>query len=141
MEKNCSKILTANKNYRIKRIAPAGLELILKGIYTEENVLYFHFSLSNRTSLDYGMNAIRWTVEDRHQAKRNATQVLDVYPLLIYAYPSNIKARTTSHFVVALPGKTLRPSQRLIMHIMEINGARLLSILIKPRMLIHAKPL
>jgi conjugative transposon TraN protein len=141
METRAVQIIAANENHHVKRICPAGLELQLKGIYTDDHVVYYHVSMTNLSSLVYDIDALRFTVEDKKPAKRSVRQVIEMVPLLVFGPYASVQRDSTIQFVVALATKSLRRSQRLFIRVMENNGVRHLFLTIKPQWLLRARPL
>ena len=47
-----------------------GVQLLLKGIYVQDELFYFHTSLRNLSNVDYDIDRVRFRIADRKVAKR-----------------------------------------------------------------------
>ena len=113
--------------------------LQLEDIWVHESVLYFPLRVSNRSTINYTVQSLRFFVRDKKAGKRTAMQELSLQPLYIYNSLQFIKGREEEHTVVALSGFTLPEGKQLWIEITEQNGGRNLRLRINNHRLLQAK--
>jgi conjugative transposon TraN protein len=115
--------------------------LSLEGIYIEDNVMFYHLKVSNRSNIGYDIDMLRFYIDDKQNLKRAATQEIPVKPL--YFYKEGLEAidgNSTAHFVYALDKFTIPDAKHLVIEMFERNGGRNLQLRIRNGTIINARP-
>lgn len=123
------------KSYKIK--------LKLQGIYTCEGVLFFQFSLKNKSNIDYNMDLLSFYVRDKKRMKRTAQQEKEIQPLQMYYEKESklIAGQTHQTLVIAFRKFTIADHKNFVMQLFEKNGDRNLILKINGNELVKALPL
>lgn len=117
-----------------------GIQLLLRGIYVEGGLYYFHTSLRNRSAVGFDIDRVRFRIADRKVARRTAVQETFLEPV-----------RTYSAVVAAAPGQTVAnvyvfqkftiPDDKVfIMDVFEKDGGRHQSFTVQNADLVDALP-
>jgi conjugative transposon TraN protein len=101
-----------------------GIQLLLKGIYTYNDFLYFHIQTKNASQVPFDMDFIRIKIVDKKVAKRTAIQEQVIYPVRAYRYNIRIPGKKSGRTVFALPKFTIPDGKYLIVELYEKNGGR-----------------
>ena len=116
-----------------------GMQYILKGIYSHNNMMYFHTELKNSSNVPFNMDYISFKIVDRKVAKRTAIQQQSIVPLRAYNQLMVIGGKKTERTVFALSRFTLPEGKQLLIELNEKDGGRHQSFTLKSDDLIHAK--
>jgi conjugative transposon TraN protein len=116
-----------------------GIQLLLKGIYTCNDFLYFHIQTKNASQVPFDMDFIRIKIVDKKAAKRTAIQEQVIYPVRAYHYNLQIPGKKSERTVFALPKFTIPDGKHLIVELFEKNGGRHQSFIVENRDIIRAK--
>jgi len=114
------------------------VHLILKGLYIQNDVLYFQLQMDNLSNVSYDIDAVSFVIKDKQKGKRTATQETPLQPVYTTGI-QNIGANAKPDIIIALPKFTLPDNKYLLINITEKNGGRGLSLHVKDRHLIRAK--
>jgi conjugative transposon TraN protein len=101
-----------------------GIQLLLKGIYTYNDFLYFHIQTKNASQVPFDMDFIRIKIVDKKVAKRTAIQEQVIYPVRAFRYNVRIAGRQSGRTLFALPKFTIPDGKHLIVELYEKNGGR-----------------
>ena len=101
-----------------------GIQLLLKGIYTYNDFLYFHIQTKNASQVPFDVDFIRIKIVDKKAAKRTAIQEQVIYPVRAYRYNIRIPGKKSERTVFALPKFTIPDGKHLIVELFEKNGGR-----------------
>ena len=101
-----------------------GIQMLLKGIYTHNDFLYFHIQTKNTSQVPFDIDFIRIKIVDKKAAKRTAIQEQVIYPVRAYHYNVRIEGKKTERMVLALKKFTIPDGKRLIAELYEKNGGR-----------------
>lgn len=118
-----------------------GMQALLKGIYVHNDLLYFHTSLHNYTSLSFDIDYIRFIVKDKKVVKRTAMQESVIEPVRTFNNLTTVDGKTTVRNVFVLPKITIPDDKVLEVEIYERNGGRHQSYRIENTDLVAAKPI
>lgn len=123
-KKFCSYLLA--RNQRIGRILKRneGIILSVENIVFDKEELYFVIQIENKSTLDYDLNFLKFSVETRQKGKRKSLQRLYQEPLFKHNLPSKIKENETARFVYVLPKFSLSNDRRAIFELHEKDGER-----------------
>ena len=109
------------KNIYSKRF---GIRHILKGIYVNNDLLYFHTELKNTSNIPFSVDYTTFRIVDKKIAKRTAMQERIMEPVRIYNQTTIIGGKSTERMVFALPKFTLPYGKQLTVEVGEKDGGR-----------------
>lgn len=112
----------------------------LQGIYVKNNVLFFQFTLNNKTQLGYKIDFLRFYIKDKKQTKRTAIQEREIHPLLLNILPEEEKD-TGKIIVAAFKKFSIADDKNFIIEMMEKNGDRHFLLEVPQRKFLKAKVL
>ena len=101
----------------------------LKGLYYNDNNIYFSFSLRNRSNTLYDLRFVNYNITDSYN-KSSSNQSPASKPILLYNQPNHIQPRANHDFVVVFKKFTLDKKRAINIKIEEEKGNRKLSLLI-----------
>ena len=143
---NEQQIQDAVSNIKLKKRSFFGLadrhdeiHLVLKGLYIQNDVLYFQLQVDNLSNVSYDIDALSFVIKDKQKGKRTATQETPLQPLYTTGVQQSIGANAKRDIIIALPKFTLPDNKYLLISITEKNGGRNLSLHVKDRHLLKAK--
>jgi conjugative transposon TraN protein len=116
-----------------------GIQLLLKGIYTYNDFLYFHIQTKNTSQVPFDIDFIRIKIVDKKVAKRTAIQEQVIYPVRAYRYNIRIPGKKTERTVFALPKFTIPDGKQLIVELYEKNGGRHQRFVVENEDIVRAK--
>lgn len=117
-----------------------GIRIELKGIYQHDQLLYFSFSIFNRSRLNYPVDFIHFYIRDRITVKRTSVQELELLPLYMDTV-SMVPTKSNQNFVIVLPQFTIPGAKECILELFELNGGRNLSLKITNKNIFSTKPI
>lgn len=101
-----------------------GIQCLLKGIYTHEDLLYFYVDIKNTSNLPYDIDFIRFKLVDKQVMKRVAIQEIPIFPVEAYNQIENIEGGKSERTVFAFQRFTIPDTKVLQVEIFEKNGGR-----------------
>lgn len=101
-----------------------GIQCLLKGIYTHEELLYFYVDIKNTSNLRYDIDFIRFKLVDKQVMKRVAIQEIPISPVEAYNQIVSIEGRKSERTVFAFQRFTIPDTKVLQVEIFEKNGGR-----------------
>lgn len=115
-----------NNKREIKHIGSKrfGIQHTLKGIYTHNELLYFHLQLKNSSNVPFNIDYITFKIVDKKVAKRTAIQEQVILPLRAYNNTMLIGGRQTERTIFTLPKFTIPDDKMLIVELNEQAGGR-----------------
>ncbi|MDP2337291.1 MAG: conjugative transposon protein TraN [Bacteroidota bacterium] len=116
-----------------------GIQYTLKGIYSHNNLLYFHTQLKNSSNVPFNVDYISFKIVDKKVAKRTAIQEQSIVSLRAYNQMMVINGRKTERTVFTLPRFTLSEGKQLLVELNEKDGGRHQSFVVENADLIRAK--
>jgi conjugative transposon TraN protein len=116
-----------------------GIQYLLKGIYSYNDMLYFHTQLKNSSHLPFDVDFIRMKIVDKKQAKRTAIQETVIRPVRAYRYLLQIPGKKSERTVFVTEKFTLPDDKHLVVELFEKNGGRHQSFIVENRDIIRAK--
>lgn len=131
------KILTTKAQHG-KRDRDNKMEVQLNGVYINHDILYFRLGLKNNSNVSYDVDNIKFTMKDRQKSKRTATQETELIPVYRYGNFGTVQADSSTSAIIALPKFTLPDSKYLYVQVLEKNGGRDLSLVLRNRMISKA---
>ena len=133
------KIAEQKKSVRDIRDSKYEMLLRLKGIYIENDILYYQLELKNYSNISYDIDMLRFFIKDKKQSKRTASQELEQVPLYVYGNTGSVPGQSKLTMVVALPKFTIPDKKLMYVQVMEKNGGRHLLLKINNNRLVKAK--
>lgn len=124
------------KNIESKRF---GIQFILKGIYIQNDLLYFHTEVKNSSNVPFDVDFIRWKIVDKKVAKRTAIQETVIEPVRASHFVTKILGRSLERTVFAMNKFTIPDDKKLVVELFEKNGGRHQSFVIGNDDIVHAE--
>lgn len=123
-ERFCSYLL--QRKERIGRLKKRnnGIILTIENIVFDKEELYFVIQIENRSSLDYDLNFLNFSIETRKKGKKKSLQKLYQKPSFKYKLPNKIKEKERARLVYVLPKFSISNERSLILELNENNGER-----------------
>ncbi|MDR2628285.1 MAG: conjugative transposon protein TraN [Dysgonamonadaceae bacterium] len=119
---------TIHKNNRtkIKHIGSRnfGIKYLLKGIYSHNELLFFHFRLKNTSTVSFNVDYLTFRIVDKKVAKRTAIQEQVIVPLRSYNQIMTVAGGKEERTVFVLPRFTIPNDKQLIIELTEKDGGR-----------------
>jgi len=114
------------RKQRIGRIKKRneGIVLSIENIVFDKEELYFVIQIKNKSSLDYDLNFLNFSVQTRQKGKKKSLQTLLKEPVFKYSVPLKIKENETARMVYVLPKFSIGSDHRAILELNEKNGER-----------------
>ncbi len=118
--------ISKNDKRLIKHIGSKrfGIQYLLKGIYTHNNLLYLHTSIKNSSNVSFDIDFIRFKIVDKKVAKQTAIQETVIYPLRAYNFVTVVEGNQTENTVFTIDKVTIPNDKYLIIELFEKNGGR-----------------
>ena len=116
-----------------------GIQYLLKGIYTHQNIIYFHTQIKNLSNVPYDIDFIRFKIVDKKIAKRTAIQETVIVPVRAFNYITNVGGQKREMTVLAFEKFTIPDNKCLIVEMFEKNGGRNQSFTVENKDLIRAR--
>ncbi|WP_187263753.1 conjugative transposon protein TraN [Pontibacter beigongshangensis] len=118
------------------------VKAILEGIYVQGNTFFYRLVLSNKSPVPYDIDFVRFSLRDRKQVKRTATQEEERIPLYAYGYEEKtVEAGGTKVLVFALEKAPITKGRELVVELFEKNGGRHLQLKVRGKDILQACPL
>lgn len=116
-----------------------GVEFSIKGIYTNNGLLYFHSQIKNITNIPFEIDFITFKIVDRRVTKRTAVQEQVITPLRVLNNNQTIRGKSVARSVFTLEKFTIADNKMLVIQIFEKNGGRHQSVIITNKNIVKAK--
>lgn len=117
-----------------------GLQYLLKGIYTHNNLLYLHTQIKNESNVTFDIDFIRIKIVDKKLTKRTAIQeMIIIPPLRAFNYVTEIPGNSTRQTVFTIEKITIPDNKKLIVELYEKQGGRNQSFTIENADLVRAE--
>lgn len=110
----------------------------LRGIYVKNDILFFQFSLDNKTKLRYDIGFLRFYIKDKKQPKRTAVQEKEIKPVLLKILPFEAEGKGKT-IVAAFKQFSIADDKNLIIELMEKDGDRHFQLKVPQRKLLKAR--
>ena len=101
-----------------------GVQFILKSIYTNNGLLYFHTELKNTSNIAFDIDYISFKIVDKKVVKRTAMQEQVLEPLRAQNYVTVVNGKKSERTVFALEKFTIPDDKQLVIEIAEKEGGR-----------------
>lgn len=101
-----------------------GIQALVKGIFTYNDMMYYHTEISNNSNISFYIDFIRFKVVDKKLSKRTAMQETIVYPVRAYNYVTVVNGNKSVRTVWAMQKFTIPDDKVLQIEIVEKDGGR-----------------
>ena len=101
-----------------------GVQFILKSIYTNNGLLYFHTELKNTSNIAFDIDYISFKIVDKKVVKRTAMQEQVLEPLRAQNYVTVVNGKKSERTVFALEKFTIPDDKLLVIEVAEKEGGR-----------------
>lgn len=101
-----------------------GVQFILKNIYTNNGLLYFHTELKNTSNIAFDIDYISFKIVDKKVVKRTAMQEQVLEPLRAQNYVTVVNGKKSERTVFALEKFTIPDDKLLVIEVAEKEGGR-----------------
>ena len=116
-----------------------GIQYLLKGIYSHNELLFFHLQLKNASTVAYDIDYITFKIADKKVAKRTAIQEQIIVPLRSYNQVTAVAGKKEECTVFTLPKFTIPNDKQLVIELTERDGGRNQSLTVENADLIRAQ--
>jgi conjugative transposon TraN protein len=116
-----------------------GIKTMVKSIYVDHGLLYFHLLVKNKSNLPFNVDFIRFKIVDKKVMKRTAIQETVITPIRCFNEELVVDGNSTLRTVYVLPLFTIPDDKIIELDIFEKNGGRHQTIRIKSCDLMSAK--
>jgi len=116
-----------------------GIQYLLKGIYSHNNLLYLHTQIKNESHVPFDIDFVRFKIVDKKLAKRTAIQETVIVPLRAYNYMTRVNGKSAAQTVFAIEKVTIPDDKKLIVELYEKQGGRNQSFTIENADLVRAE--
>jgi conjugative transposon TraN protein len=126
---------------RVKHIGSNrfGIQYLLKGIYTHQNLIYFHTQIRNRSNVAYDIDFVRFKIVDKKIARRTAIQETVIVPVRAFNYVTRVGGRSREVTVFAFDKFTIPDDKNLVVEMFEKNGGRHQGFIVENADLVRAR--
>lgn len=108
-----------------------GVQFILKSIYTNNGLLYFHTELKNTSNIAFDIDYISFKIVDKKVVKRTAMQEQVLEPLRAQNYVTVVNGKKSERTVFALEKFTIPDDKLLVIEVAEKEGGRNQSLVVE----------
>jgi conjugative transposon TraN protein len=115
------------------------IQYLLKGIYSHNELLFFHLQLKNTSTVSFNVDYLTFRIVDKKVAKRTAMQEQVIIPLRSYNQMTTIAGNKEERTVFTLPKFTIPNDKQLVIELFEKDGGRNQTLTIENADLIRAE--
>ena len=116
-----------------------GIQHLLKGIYSHNELLYFHTELKNSSNVPFDVDHITFKIVDKKVAKRTAIQEQVIWPIRAHNYMMIVGGKKSERTVFTLPKFTIPDAKHLVVELYEKEGGRHQTFTVENADLVRAK--
>ena len=136
--KTIAQKIDASKHVLNKRVSLNQMQLRVRGIYINNDIIYFKVQAKNNSNISYDIDNFRFSIKDRLKSTRTVTQELELTPIYTYNPLNNVQADSLASCIIAIPKFTLPDSKYLSIQMFEKNGSRNLTLGLKNKHIMKA---
>ncbi len=115
-----------------------GVQFLLKSIYANNGLLYFHTELKNTSNIPFDVDYVSFKIVDKKVIKRTAMQEQVLEPLRAQNYVTVVHGKSSERTVFALEKFTIPDDKQLVIEIAEKEGGRHQSFLVENEDIVRA---
>tara|TARA_R110000765_G_scaffold9911_3_gene30841 strand:- start:22683 stop:23645 length:963 start_codon:yes stop_codon:yes gene_type:complete len=101
--------------------------LWLKGVYFNEDELYFQYRIENKEGLDLDINFVKHQIATNYK-NSSSNQKLGIEPVFVYKQPKTVAGKSENHFVLVFKKFALDEKKEVVVELDEESGNRNLSL-------------
>ena len=101
-----------------------GVQFLLKSIYANNGLLYFHTELKNTSNIPFDVDFMSFKIVDKKVIKRTAMQEQVLEPLRAQNYVVVVPGKSSERTVFALEKFTIPDDKQLVIEVAEKDGGR-----------------
>ena len=140
------KLLTSRSSRQSRHIRDLGvtkyrMDFVVRNIFIRKNLMFFQFSLKNRTHIDYEIGMINIMVRDVARGKRTSVQEIEYDRINSDLKANIIEGKSSEDFTYAMPKITIPDKKEVLVQLFEKNGGRHVEFTITNRDLNQALPI
>jgi len=130
-----------NNRTKIRHIGSKnfGIQYLLKGIYSHNELLFFHLHLNNKSTVSYNIDCIVFKIVDKKVAKRTAIQEQVIVPLRSYNQVTGVGGGKEERTVFTLKKFTIPNDKQLVIELIEKDGGRNQTLTVENTDLVRAE--
>ncbi|GHT37031.1 conjugative transposon protein TraN [Bacteroidia bacterium] len=130
-----------NNRTKLKHIGSKnfGIQYLLKGIYSHNELLFFHLQLKNTSTVGFDVDCLTFKIVDKKVAKRTAMQEQVIVPLRSYNQMTTVAGGKDERTVFALPKFTIPNDKQLVIELAEKDGGRNQTLYVENADLVRAE--
>jgi conjugative transposon TraN protein len=133
-----SLVLNKKRIIHNSKVRSYQVELSVKGVYVQDDQLYFQVGLKNDSWIDYPIRQLKFFIRDTKKGKRTTVQEIELEPVFKLGDTKVIHNRSQQTVVFTVPSFTIPKSKKLLLQMQEANGGRHLQLKISNKQLIRA---
>ena len=115
-----------------------GVQFLLKSIYANNGLLYFHTELKNTSNIPFDIDYVSFKIVDKKVVKRTAMQEQVLEPLRAQNYVTVVHGKSSERTVFALEKFTIPDDKQLVIEIAEKEGGRHQSFVVENEDVVRA---
>lgn len=115
-----------------------GVQFLLKSIYANNGLLYFHTELKNTSNIPFDVDFVSFKIVDKKVIKRTAMQEQVLEPLRAQNYVVVVPAKSSERTVFALEKFTIPDDMQLVIEVAEKDGGRHQSFVVENEDIVRA---
>ncbi len=115
-----------------------GVQFLLKSIYANNGLLYFHTELKNTSNIPFDVDYVSFKIVDKKVIKRTAIQEQVLEPLRAQNYVTVVHGKQSERTVFALEKFTIPDDKQLVIEIAEKEGGRHQSFVVENEDIVRA---
>ena len=115
-----------------------GVQFLLKSIYANNGLLYFHTELKNTSNIPFDIDFVSFKIVDKKVIKRTAMQEQVLEPLRAQNYVVVVPAKSSERTVFALEKFTIPDDKHLVIEVAEKDGGRHQSFVVENEDIVRA---
>ena len=115
-----------------------GVQFLLKSIYANNGLLYFHMELKNTSNIPFDVDFVSFKIVDKKVIKRTAMQEQVLEPLRAQNYVVVVPAKSSERTVFALEKFTIPDDKQLVIEVAEKDGGRHQSFVVENEDIVRA---
>lgn len=113
--------------------------LHLTSIFLNKNLLFFTFSITNKSNIPYDLNIIRFTIQDKKSPRRAARMEKEIKSVYHFSTNGNtVRSSDQTILVFAFDKFTIADKKHLKVECFEKNGDRILALKISGETILNA---
>lgn len=138
---DAKKVLAESRNVRGIKDKKYDIKFQFNGLFIRDDVMYYQMEITNKSTINYGIDQLRFFIRDQKKSKRTATQEIEIKPLYVQNDTSVIVGRSEHKLVFVLPKFTIPDKKYLAIQLIEDGGGRHLDLKIYNKTIIKAASL